>query len=86
MSLEVIVYLATMGVAYLLGKVAKKCSFINNHLIPLQNILVGLIVAVVEYLITKDFNFAITTSGLLAGGIYDVGHNLKKMIENGKNN
>ena len=27
----------------------------------------------------KDFNMAVTMSGLLAGGIYDIVHNLKKM-------
>jgi hypothetical protein len=37
------------------------------------------LVAVIEYVITKDFSAAIALSGLLAGGTYDVLHNLQKL-------
>ena len=61
--------------------VAKKHTKLNNNLIPIQNILIGVIVAIVEWIITKDFNAAIALSGIMAGGTYDILHNLKKIIK-----
>ena len=55
MDITSIVTLVTIIVTYLLGILAKKSSFINNKLIPIQNILIGLIVAIIEWIITKDF-------------------------------
>lgn len=80
MDITSIVSLVTIVVAYILGILAKKSRFINNKLIPIQNIVIGLIVAVVEWIITKDFSTAIALSGLIAGGTYDIFHNLEKMI------
>lgn len=85
MDLENIIVLVTIVVTWLLGIVSKKCTFISNNLIPVQNLLIGLIVAIIEYIITKDFNIAIAASGLLAGGIYDIKNNSKKLIEGVKN-
>ena len=81
MDITSIVTLVTIIVTYVLGILAKKSSFINNKLIPIQNILIGLIVAIIEWIITKDFKVAIALSGLLSGGLYDVGHNLQKLIK-----
>lgn len=81
MDITSIVTLVTIIVTYLLGLLAKKSTFINNKLIPIQNILIGLIVAIIEWIITKDFKVAIALSGLLSGGLYDVGHNLQKLIK-----
>lgn len=81
MDITSIVTLVTIIVTYLLGILAKKSTFINNKLIPIQNILIGLIVAIIEWIITKDFKVAIALSGLLSGGLYDVGHNLQKLIK-----
>ena len=53
-----------------------------NNLIPIQNILIGVIVAIIEFIITKDFSVAIALSGLIAGGAYDIGNNLKKITNN----
>ena len=53
---------------------------LNNKLIPIQNIAVGLIVAIIEWIVTKDFKVAIALSGLLAGGAYDVINNINKII------
>lgn len=50
-------------------------------MIPIQNIAIGLIVAIVEWIITKDFNAAIAISGLTMGGIYDLGHNIAKIVK-----
>lgn len=81
MDITSIVTLVTIVVTYLLGLLAKKSTFINNKLIPIQNILIGLIVAIIEWIITKDFKVAIALSGILSGGLYDVGHNLQKLIK-----
>lgn len=74
-----ILALVTFVVSFVLGIIAKKVPFVNNKLIPIQNILVGLIFAIVEWIITKDFSFAVMTSGILAGGTYDIIHNLDKL-------
>ncbi len=79
MTLEAIIMLVTMVVTFFCGLIAKKVSWFNTNLIPIQNIMIGVIVAVIEWIITKDFSTAIAVSGLIAGGIYDIGHNLQKM-------
>ena len=79
MTLEAIIMLVTMVVTFFFFFFAKKVSWFNTNLIPIQNIMIGVIVAVIEWIITKDFSTAIAVSGLIAGGIYDIGHNLQKM-------
>ena len=37
--------------------------------------------AVVEWIITKDFKVALGLSGLIAGGAYDIFHNIEKIIK-----
>jgi len=87
MELAQIITLVTFVVTLILGFVSKKSKFISNNLIPVQNLLIGLIVAVVEWIITKDFNTAIALSGIMAGGAYDIVHNIQKMkIENKEEN
>lgn len=85
MDITTIISLVTMVVTWILGILSKKCTFIKDELIPIQNILIGLIVAIIEWIITKDFNTAIALSGVIAGGTYDIAHNLNK-IRNGDNN
>ena len=80
MDLEVLITLVTAIVTFICGIIAKKNEKFNNHLIPIQNVIIGLTVAVIEWIITKDFSTAIMASGVLAGGSYDVVHNLKKII------
>jgi uncharacterized membrane protein YeaQ/YmgE (transglycosylase-associated protein family) len=79
MSIEYLVALVTIIVEIVLGFISKKNPKISNKLIPIQNLLIGIIVAVVEFAITKDFNTAIAVSGLIAGGTYDIVHNLRKL-------
>ena len=86
MELTQIITLVTIIVTWLLGIVAKKVKWFNNHLIPLQNILIGVIVALIEWFITKDFSTAIALSGLIAGGSYDIFHNLEKIVKNNNMN
>ena len=81
---ETILSLVTILVTLVLGILSKKSTFINNKMIPIQNILIGLIVAGIEWIITKDFKLAIATSGLVAGGMYDIAHNLEKIIREEK--
>lgn len=80
MELTQILSIVTILVTWLLGVLAKRSTFINNKLIPIQNILVGVIVALIEWIVTRDFSTAIALSGLIAGGSYDVFHNLEKIV------
>lgn len=81
MSISNLVSLITIIITWLLGLVSKKVNWINNKMIPIQNILIGLLVALIEWIITKDFQVAIAVSGLIAGGTYDIFHNLEKIIK-----
>jgi uncharacterized membrane protein YeaQ/YmgE (transglycosylase-associated protein family) len=80
MEITQIIQIVTIIVTWLLGIVAKKYTSLNNKLIPIQNMLIGVIVAVIEWIITKDFSTAIALSGLIAGGSYDIFHNLEKIV------
>ena len=84
MELTNIITMVTIIVTWILGIVSKKSKFINNNLIPVQNILIGVVVAIIEWIITKDFKVAIALSGVIAGGSYDIIHNLDKMIRKGE--
>ncbi len=81
MDITTIMTLVTILVTYICGLIAKKHPKFNNKLIPIQNILVGLIVALIEWIVTKDFKVAIALSGIIAGGTYDIFHNLEKLIK-----
>ena len=79
MELAEIISLVTFAVTFICGIVTKKCPKISNKIIPIQNLAIGLIIAVIEWIITKDFKVAIALSGILAGGTYDILHNLEKL-------
>lgn len=81
MELTEILTIVTILVTWVLGWASKKSTFIKNELIPLQNILVGVIIALIEWAITKDFSTAIALSGIFAGGLYDIPNNLKKILQ-----
>ena len=81
MELTDILTIVTIIITWLLGIVAKKSNFIKNNLIPIQNLVIGLVIAVIEWIITKDFKVAIALSGLIAGGTYDIIHNLEKIVK-----
>ena len=82
MGLNEILTIVTFFVTLICGVITKKHPKISNKIIPIQNLAIGLIVAIVEWIITKDFSVAIALSGLLAGGSYDIVHNLNKIKEN----
>lgn len=81
MELSTLISLVTILVTWLLGYISKRSTWVNNRIIPIQNILIGLIVASVEWIVTKDFKVAIALSGIIAGGTYDVFHNLEKIVK-----
>lgn len=81
MELSTLISLVTIIVTWLLGYISKRSTWVNNRIIPIQNILIGLIVATVEWIVTKDFKIAIALSGIIAGGTYDVFHNLEKIVK-----
>ena len=81
MELSTLISLVTIIVTWVLGMISKKYTKLNNKLIPIQNIVVGLIVASIEWIVTKVFKLAIALSGIIAGGTYDIFHNLEKLIK-----
>jgi Na+/glutamate symporter len=81
MELSTLISLVTIIVAWLLGYISKRSTWVNNRIIPIQNILIGVIVAIIEWVVTKDFKVAIALSGIIAGGTYDVFHNLEKIVK-----
>ena len=81
MELTEILSIVTFAVTLICGFIVKKVPSISNKIIPVQNMLIGFIVAIIEFAITKDFKLAIAVSGLLAGGTYDIGHNLKQLLD-----
>ena len=81
MTTETIITLSTIIVTYICGIIAKKVKWFDNRLIPIQNLFIGFVVAIIEFILTKDFNIAISASGLIAGGTYDIVHNFEKMIK-----
>lgn len=80
MSLETIISITTILVSFILGLIAKRVEWISNHLIPIQNLIIGIIAAIIYYLTTKDVNLAIAGLGLFTGGTYDIASNLKKLF------
>lgn len=76
---DYLVYLVSMLITLILGRISKKSTFISNNLIPIQNLLIGVVICLIDWAITKDFNVALNFSGLMAGGVYDIIHNLEKM-------
>ena len=79
MELQYIVAIATFLISLILGEIAKKLNQDVKKYLPIQNLLIGTIVCVVEYIYTKDFSLAIMMSGLTAGGTYDIISNLNKL-------
>lgn len=81
MEIATIVSIVTIFVTFVCGIIAKKVSWFNNKLIPIQNLAIGIIAGVIYYIITKDLNLVIMTVGLGTGGAYDILNNIKKLME-----
>lgn len=80
MELTTIVSIVTFIVTLILGEIAKRFNFVEKNMIPIQNICVGIVIACFEFMVTKDFKLSIMISGLVAGGTYDIIHNLQKIF------
>ena len=74
-----IIAIVSFFVTFACGFLAKKYSWFSCNLIPVQNLLIGIITAAIEFAITKNFSIAIALSGIVAGGTYDIVHNLLKL-------
>ena len=81
MDITTIMTLVTIIVTYICGCIAKKHPKFNNKLIPIQNLLIGIIVAIINFAITNNFNESIVVAGLLTGGAYDLGKNLGDLLK-----
>ncbi len=81
MDINTIIIIVTVIVTFICGLIAKKVEWFNNKLIPIQNLAIGIIVAIIYFIITKDFNLVIATVPLGTGGAYDIVNNLKKLFE-----
>lgn len=79
MDITSIIALSTIVVTLICGFIAKKIPWFNNNLIPIQNLLIGLIAAAIYFFMTKDFSLAISLSGICAGGTYDLIKNFYKI-------
>ena len=75
-----IITIVTFLVTMIFGFLAKKSKFIKDELIPLQNLVIGVVVAGIEWIVTKDLDAAILLSGITAGGMYDIFNNTKKIV------
>lgn len=82
MSVEYMVALATVVLSWVLGVIAKRSKWLSDNLIPIQNLCIGVAIALIEWGVTGDFSAAVALSGLLAGGAYDIVHNLEKLRDN----
>ncbi len=84
MNIEIIMSLVTIVVTFILGLIAKKATWISDHIIPIQNLIIGIVVAIIYYFMTKDVSVTIAMSGIIAGVTYDIVKNLKALTDNSK--
>ena len=76
--------IATMLATLIIGELSKKFTKINSKRIPIQNLLIGVIVCGIEYLITRDFNSAVAISGIFSGGVYDIAKSVSLVLKEDK--
>ena len=53
-------------------------------MIPIQNLLIGVISAVIYYFITKDIDLVLASVPIFTDGTYDIINNLNKIIKEKK--
>ena len=78
--IDIWIAFVTVIVNITLAQISKKYTKISTKIIPLQTMFVGLIVCGIEYLITRDFNYAVAISGIVSGGTYDLGKAFKMLF------
>lgn len=84
MDMTNIMTFLTMLITFICGIIAKKHPSFDNKKIPVQNLIIGVAGAVVNFIFTKDFNMALAFSGLMTGGVYDLVKNLNDLFKGGK--
>ena len=47
MNIEIIMSLVTIVATLILGLLSKKATWISDHIIPIQNLIIGIVVAVI---------------------------------------
>lgn len=80
-NIETIIMMITQIIVWVLGYFAKKNPNIKNDFIIFQNGIIGIISCILYYIVTKDYSFAIATSGLTADIIYNLIHSTYKLIK-----
>lgn len=75
---EIIIFLITTIVTWILGKISKKSRFIDDRLIPIQNIIITIISSIIYYYAFGSFSLLVSTSSPVTTLIYDVINNIKK--------
>ena len=80
-NMEIIITLLTMIISLILGYISKKSDYVKNEIIPLQNLIIGLVVTIIYFICSGNINSAIAFSGIMAGGIYDIFHNIEKLLK-----
>lgn len=81
MDITTIISIVTIFVTFILGLISKRCTWISNHLIPVQNLIIGIIACVINYYITKDWAITVAGIGLFTGGTYDIASNLNELFK-----
>jgi len=76
--LEILSYV-TMIVVWVLGKVAKKSTIINNNFIPFQSAIIGLIAMGLYYYATGDLEGILVGSAIIATYVYDAWKGVKEL-------
>lgn len=84
MEINTIISLVTMIVTFICGLIAKKVKWFNNKLIPMQNLIIGVVAGGIYYYMTRDIDLVIVTCGLGTGGVYDLGKNLYLLFKGEK--
>ena len=84
MEMNYIIGISSIIITLICGEIAKKIKWFNSNLIPIQNLLIGIIVTIIYYIMTKDFSLSISLSGIAAGGIYDLFANIYNLKFNKK--
>lgn len=76
MTIETIMTVVTAFVSYIFGLITKKFNLVESKYIPVQNFIIGIIVALIYYFFVDNSNIAnaviMAFSGLMAGGTYDL--------------
>lgn len=72
--------LATIIATIIIGQLTKKHTNLTTRRIPLQNLAIGIIVCIIQFAITRDINTAVAVSGLMSGGIYDLGKSINQIF------